>query len=86
MISFQRLQIALALWTHAILVVFEKNYSCLFIPNCTLNHVITYTRQTPNAVVRKSHTPCNNNDNNNCYYYHRITVEHGVCCVFTLYL
>ena len=24
-------------------VVFEKIYSCLFIPNCTRNHVITYT-------------------------------------------
>ena len=27
----------------AILLVFEKLYSCLFIPNCTRNHVITYT-------------------------------------------
>ena len=26
-----------------ILLVFEKIYSCLFIPNCTRNHVITYT-------------------------------------------
>ena len=27
----------------AILLVFEKIYSCLLIPNCTQNHVITYT-------------------------------------------
>ena len=27
----------------AILLVFEKIYSCLFSPNCTRNHVITYT-------------------------------------------
>ena len=40
---FQSLQIALALRTRAILVVFEKIYSCLFIPNCTQNYVITYT-------------------------------------------
>ena len=40
---FQGLQIALALQVRAILVIFEKNYSCLFIPNCTRNHVITYT-------------------------------------------
>ena len=26
-----------------ILLVFEKMYSCLFIPNCTRNHLITYT-------------------------------------------
>ena len=25
-----------------ILLVFKKIYSCLFIPNCTRNHVITY--------------------------------------------
>ena len=40
---FQRPQIALALQARAILLVFEKIYSCLFIPNCTRNHVITYT-------------------------------------------
>ena len=40
---FQRLQIALALRARAILVVFEKIYCCLFISNCTRNHVITYT-------------------------------------------
>ena len=39
----QRPQIALALRTRAILLVFKKIYSCLFIPNCTRNHVITYT-------------------------------------------
>ena len=40
---FQRPQIALALRVHAILLVFKKIYSCLFIPNCTRNHAITYT-------------------------------------------
>ena len=25
------------------MLVFKKTYSCLFIPNCTRNHVITYT-------------------------------------------
>ena len=39
----QRQQIAHALRARAILLVFEKIYSCLFIPNCTRNHVITYT-------------------------------------------
>ena len=34
-----RPQIALALRARAILLVFEKIYSCLFIPNCTRNHV-----------------------------------------------
>ena len=38
---FQRPQIALALQARAILLVFEKIYSCLFIPNCTRNHLIT---------------------------------------------
>ena len=28
----------------AILLVFEKINSCLFIPDCTRNHVITYTK------------------------------------------
>ena len=28
-----------------ILLVFEKIYPCLFIPNCTRNHVITYTNR-----------------------------------------
>ena len=43
MLIFLRPQIALALRARAILLVFEKIYSCLFIPNCTRNHVITYT-------------------------------------------
>ena len=47
---FQRPQIALALQVHAILLVFEKIYSCLFIPNCTQNHLITYTN-TPKEKV-----------------------------------
>ena len=42
---FQRLQIVLALRARAILLVFEKFYSCLFIPNCARNHVITYTNK-----------------------------------------
>ena len=40
---FQRPQTAHTLRARAILLVFEKIYSCLFIPNCTRNHVITYT-------------------------------------------
>ena len=36
-------QIELALRARVILLVFEKIYSCLFIPNCTRNHVITCT-------------------------------------------
>ena len=40
---FQRPQIAHALRARAILLAFKKIYSCLFIPNCTRNHVITYT-------------------------------------------
>ena len=43
LLIFQRPQIAHALRAHAILLVFEKIYSCLFIPNCTRNRVITYT-------------------------------------------
>ena len=41
---FQRPQLASAL-----LLVFEKLkiYSCLFIPNCTRNHVITYIKYQP---------------------------------------
>ena len=27
-----------------ILLVLEKIYNCLFIPNCTRNHMITYTK------------------------------------------
>ena len=41
---FQRLQIAPALRARAILLVFEKIYSGLFISNCTRNHVITFTK------------------------------------------
>ena len=40
---FQRPQIALALRVRVILLIFGKIYSCLFIPNCTRNNVITYT-------------------------------------------
>ena len=40
----QRPQSALALRARALLLVFEKfTRRCLFIPNCTRNHVITYT-------------------------------------------
>jgi len=46
---FQRPQIALALQARAILLVFEKIYSCLFIPNCTQNHLITYTKPKADA-------------------------------------
>ena len=42
---FQRPQIALALRARAILLAFETIYSCLFIPNCTRNHVITCTNK-----------------------------------------
>ena len=31
--------------TRAILLVFKKIYSCLFIPNCTRNHVITCSKR-----------------------------------------
>ena len=44
LLIFQRAQIARALRACAILLVFiKKIYSCLLIPNCTRNHVITYT-------------------------------------------
>ena len=36
--------IALTLQAWEILLVFKKIYSCLLIPNCTRNHVITYTK------------------------------------------
>ena len=45
LLIFQRPQIALALRAREILLVFKKIYLCLFIPNCTWNHVITYTKQ-----------------------------------------
>ena len=44
LLIFQRPQIALALRARVILLVFEKIYSSLFIPNCTRNDVITYTK------------------------------------------
>ena len=44
---FQRPQIALALRARIILLVFKKIYLCLFIPKCTRNHVITYTKMYP---------------------------------------
>ena len=40
---FQRPLITRARRARAILLVFEKIYSSLFSPNCTRNHVITYT-------------------------------------------
>ena len=40
-----RPQIALALWARTILLE-KKIYSCSFIPNCTQDHVITYTNCT----------------------------------------
>ena len=43
-------QIELALQARVILLVFEKIYSCLFIPNCTRNHVITCT----NVIITNS--------------------------------
>ena len=42
LLIFSKPQIALALRARAILLVFKKIYSCLFIPNYTRNHVITY--------------------------------------------
>ena len=41
--KFFRLQIALALQAHAIFCSLWKIRSCSFIPNCTWNHLITYT-------------------------------------------
>ena len=40
---FQRPLVTRARRARAILLVFEKIYSSLFSPNCTRNHVITYT-------------------------------------------
>ena len=42
---FKDHKIARALGARTILLVYKKIYSCLFIPNCTRNHVITYTKQ-----------------------------------------
>ena len=44
LLIFQRPQIGRDRRARAILLVFEKINSCLFIPNCTRNHVITYTK------------------------------------------
>ena len=37
----------------AILLVFKKIYSCLFIPNCTRNHVINYTSSAASILTFK---------------------------------
>ena len=49
---FQRPQIALALRARAIFLVFEKIYSCLFIPNCTRNQLITYTNNKAMLIAK----------------------------------
>ena len=54
---FQRSQIALALRAPAIFVSLCKIYSYLFIPNCTRNHVITYTNITEHAVAQIENLP-----------------------------
>ena len=48
---FQRPQIALALRASAILLVFEKFTRALSIPNCTRNHVITYTKLNAHSLA-----------------------------------
>ena len=55
---------AIALRVRAILLVFEKIFSCLFIPNCTRNHLITYTNKIleivwTTCVKRRSWTALN---------------------------
>ena len=45
LLIFSKTKIALALRARAILLVFKKIYSCLFIPNCTRKHVITHTNK-----------------------------------------
>ena len=50
---FQRLQIALALRARAIFCSLWKICSCLFIPNCTRNHLITYTNRTRLHKIRR---------------------------------
>ena len=52
LLIFQRPQIALSLQARPILLVFEKIYSCLFIPNCTRNHVITYTNNIHEEITQ----------------------------------
>ena len=49
---FQRLQIALALRARAIFCSLWKICSCLFIPNCTRNHLITYTNWPGQKISR----------------------------------
>ena len=61
---FLRLQIALTLWARAILVVFEKICSCLFISNCTRNHVITYTNRPISSITTKGIQPNTQNKGN----------------------
>ena len=34
---------------------FEENYSCLFIPNCTRNHAIAYTKLLGNIRIIRLH-------------------------------
>ena len=51
---FQRLQIALVLWTRAILIVFEKLTRALFFPNCTRNHTYTnYFKAIISAILKR---------------------------------
>ena len=52
----QRPQIALALRARAILLAFEKIYSCLYMPNCTRNHVITCTNRIQIELFRSRKT------------------------------
>ena len=52
---FQRLQIALAFRTRAILLAFEKKYCSCFAPSCTQNYKITYANTvTPYVVISLS--------------------------------
>ena len=46
----------LALRVRAILLVFEKIYSCLFIPNCTRNHLITSTNNKAKLIAKSPET------------------------------
>ena len=56
LLIFQRPQIARALRARTILLVFKKIFSCLFILNCTRNHVITHTN--------RRYDPCSSNYDN----------------------
>ena len=51
-------KIALALRARVILSVFEKIYSFLFIPNCSRNHVITFTNIALSLKRRSTRTTC----------------------------